>query len=232
VTQHERELGFNLLSALENIEQLTGKDNEKRFYLSHLNQLSRLQRSVLAQVLKDTHVAGPIHSGERSPFKLLASRKLWRQFTDDLAFWVNSVTECQRNESLPEPELDQQSLTADCVDDSTIAYWSRLFGQGKVSVSAKAQMALTLATVYPSGLTPDVLANRVSLSRRSTGEYLKEGFQDQGIFGVCFPRTNLQTVGYRLGKNAVQFLEGWRTISRWSSGTTMEPAQAPEAVIA
>lgn len=213
MTRKEYLIAKKLISAIESIEYLVEDNPNKIFYVSHLIQLSRLQREVLTEILIDMGFIETVHSGSRSPYKIIITKLQWINFVDTLKNWA-LITAGNLPKTVPDSLFDlelKEKVTFDLkIED--IIYFSRLFGQTKVSVASKGIIAHTLSNLSPNGLTVDEIVNILKLSRRTVNDYLKEGFND-GFYAVCFPKDTLQSVGYRMNIKTDPLLVAWKRIT-------------------
>ena len=212
MTRKEYLIAKKLITAIESIEYLVEDNPNRVFYVSHLTQLSRLQRDVLAEVFVDMGFIEAIHSGSRSPYRIIVTKSQWTKFVDTMKNWA-LVAAGTLPKSVPDSLFDleiKEKMTFNLrIED--IIYFSRLFGQTRVSVASKGIIANTLSEIAPNGLTVEEITNKLKLSRRTVNDYLKEGFKD-GFYAVCFPKDTLQSVGYRTLSNADSLLEAWKNI--------------------
>lgn len=221
MTQKEQTIAKKLYTALESVEGLIAKSSERVFFISHLTQLSRLQRNTLASILVDLGIAEPIHPGTRSPYKLV-SKFHWSMFIETLKEWAEIVAG-KLPKQVPDSsyEFDLQENNQIEITTEDINYWARLFGQARIAIASKG-IITSILTQYPeTGLAVEEIASKLDLSRRTVTEYLKEGFQ-AGFYAVCFPKDRVHSVGYRLDSNAQALLETWNKLI--SIGYSLSPS--------
>ena len=207
----EQEIAQKLVDSLKMVEILVTKNKDSYFYLSHLDQLSRLQRDVLADILPELKLAEPVHSGIRSPYKLLVSINEWQNFVITIADWAYSITGRLDNKRKIALNLFQSNIDVASLDNRFILYWSRLFAQVLLAIATKCQISIALATIFPNGTTVDNLTSKLDISRRTIVEYLNEGFK-YGMFSRCFPSDNLHSIGYRITTLGMNVLSTWLSL--------------------
>ncbi|MFW9928188.1 MAG: hypothetical protein ACFFD1_02225 [Candidatus Thorarchaeota archaeon] len=218
MTSREIQIATKLIEAIKSIENLIKESKNGYFYISHLTQLSRLQRDVLTEILEDNGLIKAVHSGSRSPYEIIVSKAVWKSFISEIEHWALTVAG-NFNKMVPYDEdldiidpFDNSNLESP--DQDAISYWSRLFGQTRIAIASKGIIALILSQISPNGLTADKISKNIGLTRRTITDYLKEGYDDK-IFAICFPKNNLQSVGYRIEVNARFVLQAWSNINRY-----------------
>ena len=204
----EQEIAQKLVGSLEMVEKLLSKNKNASFYLSHLNQISRLQRDVLAEILPELRLAEPVHSGTRSPYKLLVSISEWQSFVASISDWAYTISGLWDHKRKAVLSIFRPNREFTSLENGSIIYWSRLFAQVHLAIAIKCQISINLARIYPDGTTVDNLTAKMNISRRTIVEYLNDGFKF-GIFSRCFPSDNLHSVGYRITPLGMNVMSTW-----------------------
>jgi hypothetical protein len=223
MTQKEQLIARKLYNAIDSIKSLVDQSANKEFFVSHLTQLSRLQREVLAEILADLGLIETVHSGARSPYRIMVSSDQWTLFVEMVKKWSLTVAgnlPKKDKQTVPDSLFDFEikEIEPSSISDEDIKYWARLFGQARVAIGSKAIIIHELSRVSPGGLTVEDIANILNLSRRTTTDYLKEGF-NEGLFAVCFPKENIQSIGYRTDAKSQFLIDVWKDVVSLRSPT-------------
>ncbi|MHA2338953.1 MAG: hypothetical protein ACXACX_16730 [Candidatus Hodarchaeales archaeon] len=173
--------------------------------------------------MTDLGLIETIHSGARSPYRIIVSNDQWMLFVELVKKWsliVAGYLPKKDEQTVPDSLFDFEikEIEPSSISDEDIKYWARLFGQARIAIGSKAIITHELSRVSPDGLTVENITNMLNLSRRTTTDYLKEGF-NEGFFAICFPKDNIQSIGYRTDVNAQFLVDVWKDLVSLRSPT-------------